>query len=723
MLITRRLILLSLLWDVCQAANGAEQFLLNRLWPQSAIEHLTEKLKTLPTNDSRRVLITIEISELSRLLPGLKEQQANTFAEEALKQARALKDPVLLAKALNALGNVLSQTNRDYVKAVEVYQNALEQISAVAQPQLAANILMNIAQLWIDMVVDADEPTKQHLFQNDEATAIKQLKSAWEAALVAARRLPLSEEKLEHLIHLSQMAREIKTTHWSSTEQTALTQTVYSILDEVRQVDVSKFPRAVSYANGWLGTWYQEEHRDAEALPLLRQAMFYAQQVQAYDILYLWGLQLGRLFKARGDLEEALTTYELARSALAQNYLRFQLATTYYQNRVLSFRETEAGQVYLELFELLLQTANRTGKESDERQHNLKQAQEVIEEFKAGEIENYFHDDCLKDQLAKRTERPALTNTAAFYPIIFKDRIELLLQTPERFILLPAVKMTSQQLDHLVKYKLLAQLAKPADTKAVAELRATLQQLYQLFIRPLEPYIASLDTLVIVPDEILRTIPFAALFDGERYLVEKKVLVTTSALSLTDHSSATDSSSPTVLLNGLTTGSTPLPFAKNELEAIQKFYVNHQILLDETFTKPTFLEKIKQSPYSIIHIASHGQFKGRFKDSFLETADGDLDLDDLKKLATWGGYRERPVELLTLSACETASGEADAMLGLSGITMKAGAKTVVGSLWRVNDLSTCYLMEAFYRHYSKFAHAAKALQQAQLQLLTGNFDQ
>jgi CHAT domain-containing protein len=232
---------------------------------------------------------------------------------------------------------------------------------------------------------------------------------------------------------------------------------------------------------------------------------------------------------------------------------------------------------------------------------------------------------------------------------------------------------------------------------------------------------------VIVPDGILRTLPFAALHDGERYLVEKKILATTTALQLTNNSPA-NSSAPTILLNGLTNqGEDPLWYVAKELEAIQKWFSRHRMVLlqDENFTKANFLGKVKRESYSLIHIASHGKF-GRVEESFLATveANSPLQIPDLTNLAYWGDYRNQPVELLTLSACETSSGnDEEAALGMSGLTVTAGAKTVVGSLWRVDDSSTCYLMEAFYRQYASGVPTAKALQQAQLQLLLGNFDQ
>jgi len=726
---------LCLLWRLTPATpNPEELFLFNRLQPQVAIDRLQQQLQlleALPTKDDRWVLLNIELSDLCRLITCPRptkgqEPDAKHYAQQAVDQAQILNDPVLLAKAFNALGNVLIQDHPyEYEDADKHYQHALNLLTTGTPPQLFANILVNRVQWQVDLLSTSTN------YQNVHPVTPEQTMSIWQAALAATQQLPLGQEKVELMIHLSQMAGEliaIKTAPLSPEEKTILRQTAYSLLNEVRQLDASRFPREVSYANGLLGTWYQQEAgREEEAGSLLRQAIFQAQQVQAYDILYLWELQVGRLFKAKGDLKAAISAYQLARFSL-KSKVRFQLVATRYQNRVTSFRETPAGQVYLELFELLSQFANQSQTES-KRQETLKEAREVLEDFKQGELENYFQDDCVNpNQSVPSQDLKIDNNVAVLYPVVLADRLELLLQTPpEQFKWLPVGNITSRRLKSLVDQQVGTKLRRNKITASEeALLRKSLQELYRLLIQPVEPYIASLDTLVIIPDGILRMLPFATLYDGERYLVEKKILVTTTGLRLIDNS-APDSSSPTILLSGLTEGNHRLPYAEKEVAAIQKLFPSHplSLLQDQQFTKTHFLEEVTRQPYSLIHIASHGQFKGQVEESFLETVEAEsrLKITDFKRLAYWGDYRNQPVELLTLSACETSSGDADTALGMSGLTVTAGAKTVVGSLWRVDDLSTCYLMEAFYRQYASGVPKAKALQQAQIQLLRGQFDQ
>jgi CHAT domain-containing protein len=127
------------------------------------------------------------------------------------------------------------------------------------------------------------------------------------------------------------------------------------------------------------------------------------------------------------------------------------------------------------------------------------------------------------------------------------------------------------------------------------------------------------------------------------------------------------------------------------------------------------------SPYSIVHIASHGTFESDFRDSFLLTFDGRLTMDDLERFIKFSEFRREPVELLTLSACQTAAGDDRATLGLAGVAIKAGARSALATLWLINDQAAELLITDVYRHLAnRSMNKAQALQQAQLTLLKDN---
>ncbi len=708
---------------------------LNPICPQNTIEHLDH------LDDVRhRVARLIELSDRCRVTR--EELKAKDYAEQAVELARQIStdNSLILAQALNAFGNVLmnSQHFKNYEQAFKCYQEALQLFVSSEQPQLSAHILTNLAQLWIDVKPYSGDTQKTRFYQDDEAILLQKAIHALDTAFAATWLLPEdNQDKAFNLIHLSQIARQIQTELAPDNKQLMLK--AYHALEKLRRFDAKAFPRVVSYAYGYLGELYQSESRYSDALRLTRQAIFYAQTVLATDILSLWERQLGQLLNQLGDQEGAIKAYE--RAVIYLNDIRSDLEQTSYRSRQLPFRETAAGQVYLELIALLLKEAKNS--QEKKKQAFLCQAQDIIEQFKTFELENYFQDDCVGDNsVVNNQDKPAhpcalknhqpvslinnkaIRNTAVLYPIIFPERLELLLRTDNQRQVV-TMPVNQKRLEEELIKKLIIELNEEKPTWAqVPDLLPHAQQLYNELIRPFESELLEVETLIVIPDGALRRIPFAVLHDGKRYLIEKHyALATTPSLSLTDTPEKWMPNQP-ILLNGLSIGQNPLPYVKTEVEAIGRLSQSEK-LLDKAFTRQNFLRKIKEQPYQVIHIATHGTFQGNPKESFLEAYNSRLTLDDLEQVARWGRFRERPVALLTLSACESAMGNDEAALGLSGLAVKAGTISALASLWQVNDLSTCYLMEAFYHELKAQPVMAKAhaLQQAQRLMLKGELNQ
>jgi len=121
----------------------------------------------------------------------------------------------------------------------------------------------------------------------------------------------------------------------------------------------------------------------------------------------------------------------------------------------------------------------------------------------------------------------------------------------------------------------------------------------------------------------------------------------------------------------------------------------------------------------LIHLASHAEIGARRENSFLLTGDGALKLDELERQIAHRRFAGRPLELLTLSACRTAVGDAKAALGLGGLAVQTGARSALASLWQVNDTASSRLMALFYRYWTEHPEQGKAaaLQAAQQQLI------
>ena len=201
----------------------------------------------------------------------------------------------------------------------------------------------------------------------------------------------------------------------------------------------------------------------------------------------------------------------------------------------------------------------------------------------------------------------------------------------------------------------------------------------------------------------------AALHDGEQFLIKNYAVAMTPSLNLTDlrPNSLTNQK---ILVNGLTD---ELDYAEREVNAIGKIYSNTENLLNEQFTVNNFKQAIKKSSYDLVHIVSHAEFAANVKDSFIVTNDGKL------KFTT--KLFNKSIELLTLSACNTATGDNEwEALGLSGIAVQAGAKSSLATLWKAHDKTTYFLIKYFYK-YKLSNSKARALQLSQQKFIKSGY--
>ena len=248
------------------------------------------------------------------------------------------------------------------------------------------------------------------------------------------------------------------------------------------------------------------------------------------------------------------------------------------------------------------------------------------------------------------------------------------------------------------------------------------KQLYDWLIKPLDSVLANtkVDTLVFIPDGALRNIPMSSLYDGQRYLIEKYAVAVTPGLTLMEPRPF-KKQGIALVANGLSDGVqgfSPLKYVPTELSNLRNLFGGTQ-LMNSQFVKANVDKEFAQENYSIVHIASHGHFDADAKKTFVLTYDGKLTLDELEQLLRPSQLRDKPVELLSLSACQTAAGDDRAALGLAGIAIKAGARSAFATLWFVNDESSTLLVSDFYNQLRNHPDIskAKALRAAQLKLI------
>ena len=295
--------------------------------------------------------------------------------------------------------------------------------------------------------------------------------------------------------------------------------------------------RSLAYALGYQGALYEFEKRNADALTLTRRAVFAAQQAGSPDALYRWQWQSGRLLAKQNERDQAIETYRRAVTTLQS--IRNDVSIRYgNRNARSSFREAVGG-IYFELADLLLQRADAL-KDGEEAQALLREARDTAELLKAAELEDYFQDDCVNLLKSKTKKVESISPTAAvIYIIALPTRTELLVSLPtgklERF--------KADVPDELLTETVRAFRLNLEDRSTEAYFEQA-QQLYTWLIKPLEPLMANgqFDTMVFVPDGALRTIPMAALHDGEKFLIEKYAIAVTPGLELRP---------PIVMVNGV----------------------------------------------------------------------------------------------------------------------------------------------------------------------------
>jgi CHAT domain-containing protein len=152
-----------------------------------------------------------------------------------------------------------------------------------------------------------------------------------------------------------------------------------------------------------------------------------------------------------------------------------------------------------------------------------------------------------------------------------------------------------------------------------------------------------------------------------------------------------------------------------ELSQIQTS-IGGKVLLNQAFTIERLQRAMTARHFPIIHLSSHGIFSSDPRKTGIFAWNRQLDLPTLRQLIERQG-QQRSIELLVLSACETAKGDARSLLGLAGVAAQAGARSTIASRWLVNEESTIILMDAFYRHLKHGLPKAEALRQAKLQLI------
>lgn len=298
------------------------------------------------------------------------------------------------------------------------------------------------------------------------------------------------------------------------------------------------------------------------------------------------------------------------------------------------------------------------------------------------------------------------------------DQLELILVTADGVSIAKRVAGASRQRVLNVARSLITEVSDQRKVETRSYL-APAQQLYRWLIAPLESELQArqISNLAFISVTGLRFVPLAALHDGQRFLVQKYSVGLMPSLSLTDTRYVSLQNARVLAAGASTfTEQPPLPAVPAELAVITQQLWQGRSLLNNAFTLENLQAERRRQSFQIVHLATHGEFQaGALNNSYIQLWNGKLQLDQLRQL----GWNDPPVELLVLSACQTALGSDEAELGFAGFALQAGVKSALASLWNISDEGTLAFMTEFYQQLRTAPIKAEALRRTQLAMVQG----
>jgi CHAT domain-containing protein len=652
---------------------------------RNLLASINEKLQSQPDS-------LLKVQALHSLGVALQVVGDLQTSEKVLKQSLAISDRVAapaehrlnssadISNILFSLGNTARDLQQTPV-ALDYYQQAAAKTN---NPRVQVEAQLNQLSLYI------------------ETLQWKQAQSLLAPIQSQLNNLPPSRTSVYAAVNFARSL--VKLGRQNSGESFQYKEAAQILARGIKQAESLGDMRAKAYALTELGGLYLQTQQLAPALQLTQQAQVIAEGMKASDIAYQTYWQIGRIRKIQGDTKGAIAAYKLSIDALTS--LRSDLVAIS-QDAQFSFQE-RVEPVYREFVDLLLQ--------SNPSQENLKQARKTIEALQLAELDNFFREACLE---GKPQQIDQIDQTAAvIYAIILPDRLSVIVSIPGKPLANYNTSLSQTEIENSIK-----QMRQSLNRAYSNEERLRLyQQLYQWLISPAESELANskVKTLAFVLDGSLRNLPIAAIHDGKQYLIQKYSLALSPGMQLLQARSLKGENLK-VMTAGLSEarqGFNALPGVELEVKEITSA-VNSQLLLNETFTSANLQKAIQSKPFSVLHLATHGQFSSRSDETFILTWDKKIPIKDLAEFIKSRDEDETsPLELLVLSACQTAKGDNRAILGLAGIAVHSRARSTLATLWAVKDESTAKFMGEFYKQLKQPGISkVEALRQSQMAFL------
>ncbi|MGG6263202.1 CHAT domain-containing protein [Leptolyngbya sp. AN03gr2] len=712
--------------------------------PSDASEQLSQQLAKLPQTSTNRIglrLMGTTLRSLSKLAESKKVlDRADQFAVEAQdkpEQARLalsrgttnallsdqlrnnllrIDDPILQEQDIARLSEAITNTISEYQRAIRLAASKQDPVSG----QAAISTFSFVVDLGYWLEHSAEQWAVTRL--NPQFTKI--------VTNLKPTILPLQSQSIDYPSKIETISSQIKlaqslikskqvkqiSTLWQSTGSTdaQIQKLIDQSLTSAKAIQNLRFQ---SLAVGTRGLAIESAQRpNRRAIPHYEEAITLAQAVNAPDLAYQWQQELAQLYRAENRNNDAAAAY---RSAIANiNEIRASLLAVNPEIQF-SFRE-RVEPVYREYMELL----------STQPQPNLQEIVQVNESLQISELENYLGCGRIADitpieQIVSGSNSPIVVHI-----INLPDTIKTIVQSgPSTFHEYTSKNPAATK---LAAQNLIVNLQDPGfrNTNITEDVLPYAQTLYTELIKPAKDQnvLPANGSLVFVLDSLLQNIPMGLLHDGSQFLIEN-YQVSLAIGSRVQKPEQLKSNNLRALIAGLSEtspsfqdpraprGLTALPEVEFEIKNIRRSLSRSVELLNEQFTANRLFSEV-QNEYPIVHITTHGQFSSDPTKTVLLAWDKVIDaaqINQLVRTSTQTG--QSAINLLVLSACQTAKGDSRSTLGIAGLAAQASARSTVATLWLVDADSTGVLMSEFYQALNEGLTKTQALQRAQVTLL------
>jgi CHAT domain-containing protein/Tfp pilus assembly protein PilF len=709
--------------------------------------------KTLPlinksSDRYRNARFFSQMGELYLFLEDIK--QGLTFLKKAVDEARQVKNSQILAQVLQKKGDGLT-ADRYFMGAMSAYEDSLNRIEELSKNSdihvaaLIENIRNQIKQSKKNLqksiqqaMLSFQSQNQQDIQYEDYADIILSLDDIDQDIQTLLDLFKQDEQEQTVKIYSQLIRKEIQTA------DDFLQPISYHALTHARDIaNAMGNRRLLAHSHAALSDIYAENHRFERAIDQIRQAVFYAQESNLTDILYRSQWKLARLFNARNnpkhhDAKNSIETYQMAIDTLNPGdppcIQKNQNTDTHTRMSIYNVRkdlinayptgisfENDIKPLYVERVGVLLSQALKPDASKSFKKRLIVQALDTLERLKLAEYKDFFQDECLGKNLPpvlidSNQLSQIAPKTAIIYPLFMKKRVIIVLITANEIQIFPVHARREQIEETALEFR------KSLENRDQELYRGYAGQLYIWLIRPMAEILqeAEIKTLLIVPDDVLRLVPFAALYDGFDYLIKQYAIAYLPKISGMNPKWL-PRKNVNLLFGGLSnTRNEILPryHVETDYKAIShtmSHLIKTQNYLNRSFSPKKIARQFKKTSYEIVHLTSFCQLGKSPNDFYLNAHNNLFRLIDIEHVLN---QKSLP-GLLVFDYCKTLSDDQRSTLFFSGFPMKTGVRSLLLSLWTDRDIGSSEIFPEFYRQLIRtpYKSRAEALQAAQVETM------